>query len=65
MFYKILHGFKEQVSRQEEGERETHPSVYCTALIWGREGDAPPDGRPPRPREGGREGGRDRETPLD
>lgn len=24
-----------QVSQQEEGEWETHPSVYCTALIWG------------------------------
>ncbi|MEQ2158428.1 Transportin-2 [Goodea atripinnis] len=23
------------VSQQEEGEWETHPSVYCTALIWG------------------------------
>lgn len=24
-----------QVSQQREGEWETHPSVYCTAQIWG------------------------------
>lgn len=56
-----------QVSHQREGERETHPSVYCTAQIWG-EGEgtltaAPPNGRPPRPMclsiEGGWAGGRE------
>lgn len=68
-----LHDF--QVSQQEEGEWETHPSVYCTALIWG-EGEGRflplPRWTAPTPyvfvhsgREGGRVGGRDGGTPLD